>query len=209
MPEYKLTYFNIRGKGQAIRLLLLDQGVPFEDETTDYASFVQNIKPTLHFGQLPVLYIDGKQLVQSCTILRYLAKQYGLYGSNDMEAAHIDMLNDGVEDIYSKYLNFMYRNYENGREDFTKLLAIWTANFEKWLQNKNGGKGFLMGDKICYADYNLLQILDALLIFSAICLDGTPLLKEYYERMAARPKLAAFLKGEVNAKRNVNGNGKQ
>lgn len=210
MPEYKLIYFPIRGRGQAIRLLLTDQGVPFEDETTDFANFQQNIKPNLPFGQLPVLHVEGQKLVQSCTILRYLGKQCGLYGSNDIEAANIDMLNDGVEDIYSKYITLIYRNFEDGKEDFiSNVLPNWLVSFEKWLKNKDDGKGFLMGEKMCYADYNLFQFLDAILILSPPCLDETPLLKGYYGRVAARPKMAELLKSETNTKRTVNGNGKQ
>ncbi|XP_072014620.1 glutathione S-transferase P-like [Amphiura filiformis] len=209
MPEYKLMYFPIRGRGQAIRLLMLDQGVEFQESTIAFKEW-PTLKATLAFGQCPVFYVDGETLVQSNTILRYLGKQCGLYGSTDMEAAYIDMLNDGVEDAYSRYLKMIYNDYENGKDDYvTKVLPTWLASFEKWLATKADGKAFLMGEKISYVDYNFFQFLDAQQILSSTCLDNLPLIKAYYERMAARPKLSEFLKSETNTKRNVNGNGKQ
>ncbi len=59
---------------------------------------------------------------RSASVVRYLLLKLvsfpgflvyfsGLYGSNDMEAAVIDMLNDGVEDVYLQYLKMIYRNY--------------------------------------------------------------------------------------------------
>lgn len=40
----------------------------------------ENLKPSLPFGQLPVLEINGTRIAQSVAITRYLAKQYNLYG---------------------------------------------------------------------------------------------------------------------------------
>lgn len=212
MADYKLLYFNIKGKGQAIRLLLADHGIAFKEELILTAEdWQQNWKPKLPFRQVPVFYVNGDEIAQSCTILRYLAKQHGLYGSNDIEAATIDMLNDSIEDLYTKYFHLIYKDYDNFKDEYVnELLPGWTVNFENWLQNRaDGGKSYLMGDKICYADYNLLQFLDAQLVLSPTCLDSSPLLKAYYGRVAARPKIAEFLSSDVNTKRPINGNGKQ
>jgi hypothetical protein len=51
------------------------------------------------FGKTPVLEIDGKQTHQSAAISRYLAKQFGLNGSNDCEALEIDMIVDTFTDF--------------------------------------------------------------------------------------------------------------
>lgn len=213
MAEYKLLYFNIRGKGQAIRFLFEDQEIPFEEQLIlTREDWLTNVKPKLPFQQVPVLYTKGHEIAQSCTILRYLAKQHGLCGSNDVEAATIDMLNDSVEDLYSKYFHLIYKDYDGFKDEYVNtLLPAWTVNFENWLKNKSGdgGQSYLMGDKICYADYNLFQFLDAQLVLAPNCLDVAPLLKAYYARVAARPKIAEFLKSDTNTKRPVNGNGKQ
>ena len=99
-----------------------------------------NISDFQAFGQCPML-IDGDvELVQSNAILRYLARKYGnyfsmfdeqgiffysvehdfkerfvpfidLYGSTNQEAARVDMINDGVEDLRGAYTVLIYQNY--------------------------------------------------------------------------------------------------
>jgi glutathione S-transferase len=51
------------------------------------------------FGKAPILEIDGKQTHQSAAICRYLAKQFGLNGSNDWEALEIDAIVDTLTDF--------------------------------------------------------------------------------------------------------------
>lgn len=51
------------------------------------------------FGQCPILEVDGKQLVQSHAIARYLARQHGLAGQDDWEQAQADMYTDCINDL--------------------------------------------------------------------------------------------------------------
>lgn len=58
------------------------------------------------FGQMPVLDIDGKIYAQSTAISRYLAKQVGLSGKDDMENLAIDMAVDLFHDFRMSKLKF-------------------------------------------------------------------------------------------------------
>lgn len=51
------------------------------------------------FGQMPVLDIDGKIHAQSTAISRYLAKQVGLFGKDDLENLQIDIAVDLFHDF--------------------------------------------------------------------------------------------------------------
>lgn len=44
MPVYKLTYFNLRAKGETIRLLFSYGNIPFEDVRIDREKEWPNIK---------------------------------------------------------------------------------------------------------------------------------------------------------------------
>jgi glutathione S-transferase len=51
------------------------------------------------FHQLPTLEIDGRVMHQSVAIGRYLAKEFGLYGEDSMEAYEIDSIIDTINDF--------------------------------------------------------------------------------------------------------------
>lgn len=51
------------------------------------------------FGQVPVLEIDGKKIGQSVAICRYVAKQVGLAGKDDLQALEIDSTVDTIHDM--------------------------------------------------------------------------------------------------------------
>ena len=48
------------------------------------------IKPTTPFGQVPVLYVDGKPLAESAAIVAYVAKLGGLMPADPWAAAKAD-----------------------------------------------------------------------------------------------------------------------
>lgn len=58
------------------------------------------------FRQVPALEIDGKMYAQSGPICRYLAKQVGLAGKNDIENLEIDMMVDLFHDFKLGKLKF-------------------------------------------------------------------------------------------------------
>uniref|UniRef100_A0A8D2E0M0 Glutathione S-transferase n=1 Tax=Sciurus vulgaris TaxID=55149 RepID=A0A8D2E0M0_SCIVU len=161
------------------------------------------------YGQLPKFQDGDLTLYQSNAILRHLGRSLGLYGKDQREAALVDMVNDGVEDLRCKYATLIYTNYEAGKEDYVKALPGHLKPFENLLSQNQGGKAFIMGDQISFADYNLLDLLLIHQVLAPSCLDAFPLLSAYVARLSARPKLKAFLASPDHVNRPINGNGKQ
>ncbi|XP_071986528.1 glutathione S-transferase P 2-like [Engystomops pustulosus] len=206
MPGYTLTYFPIRGRAEAIRLLLADQGASWTDDEVqmqDWAAGIRDLKKNAVFGQCPRFQDGDFVLYQSNTILRYLGRKYGISGSNDQEVAIIDMINDGVEDLRMKYYKFLFLENESNKEKYLTELATWLGFFEKILSNNNKGTKFLVGDKITYADYNLLDTLQCNLDLSPTCLSPYPLLSGYVERLLKRTNLSNYLKSEGRKRRPI------
>ncbi|PIO14410.1 hypothetical protein AB205_0030480, partial [Aquarana catesbeiana] len=81
---------------------------------------------------------------------------------------------------------------ENGKEDYIKALGNELGHVERILSKNNEGKGFLMGDQISFADYNLVDLLRNHQVLAPDCLSGSPLLSAYVTRICSRPKLEAF-----------------
>ncbi|XP_063308954.1 glutathione S-transferase P 1-like [Pelobates fuscus] len=212
MPGYVLTYFPVRGRAESTRLLLADQGAALtevEVPIADWFSGKTDLKKNAVFGQLPKFQDEDFVLYQSNAILRYLGHKHGLAGSNDKDTARIDMVNEGVEDLRQKFGKLVFFEFETGKENYIKNLPNQLAPFEKILSQNSNGTKFVVGNKISYADYNLLDILHCHLDLSPTCLTAFPLLAAYTERLAARPQLSTYLKSEKRNKRPITPKHKQ
>lgn len=68
--SYKLTYFDIQGVAEKVRLAFVLNGIPFEDDRIKGAQW-QEMKPNTKYGQLPELTINGGEPIgQSGAMLR-------------------------------------------------------------------------------------------------------------------------------------------
>ncbi|KAM3842348.1 glutathione S-transferase P-like, partial [Diretmus argenteus] len=207
-PPYTITYFATRGRCAPIRLLLVDQGQDWKEVPVSFENWHKgDLKSTCVFGQLPKFEDGSLVLNQSAAILRHLARNHGVYGKDAREAALIDMMDDGVADLRLKYGLMIYFEYETGKDKYIKDLPNHLSKFEAILSKNKGG--FLVGDKISFADYSLLEVLLNHLVLSPTCLNAFPNLKSFVEKMSARPKIKAYLESDGYKKMPINGNGKQ
>ncbi|XP_077080412.1 glutathione S-transferase P-like [Siphateles boraxobius] len=208
MAPYTLTYFAVKGRCGALKMMLADYGQQLKENLVTFDEWTKgDIKASCVFGQLPKFQDGDLVLYQSNAMLRHLGRKHGAYGKNDCEASLIDMMNDSVEDLRLKYIKLIYQEYETGKEAFIKDLANHLKPFETILaKNKSG---FLVGDQISFADYNLFDLLLNLKVLSSTCLDSFPALKSFVDKTSARPKVKALLENEDFKKMPINGNGKQ
>jgi hypothetical protein len=69
IPKLKLTYFNIQGAAEKVRLAFVLGAVPFDDVRVPFPEWPA-LKPTTPYGQLPLLTIDdGEPMAQSDAML--------------------------------------------------------------------------------------------------------------------------------------------
>ncbi|KAF6333145.1 glutathione S-transferase pi 1 [Rhinolophus ferrumequinum] len=112
MPPYTIVYFPVRGRCEATRMLLADQDQSWKEEVVTKETWMQgSLKASCLYGQLPKFQDGDLTLYQSNAILRHLGRSLGLYGKNQQEAAMVDVVNDGVEDLRCKYGTLIYTNY--------------------------------------------------------------------------------------------------
>nr|ABV44413.1 pi class glutathione S-transferase [Laternula elliptica] len=209
MTNYELEYFPVRGRGEAIRLLLSDSGLTYKEINVlspDPSAWANKFKPRMPFGQCPMFRDGDFELVQSNAILRYLGRKHGLVGNSNEDLSKADMVNDSVEDLRSEYVRFIYQNYDAGKEEFVKKLPEKLKPFEKFLAN---GKSTFVLDKITFVDYNLFDLLDILSVLSPGCLKEFPVLAKYFQTIADRPGIKERRSSEACKKMQINGNGKQ
>ena len=108
----------------------------------------------INMGRVPVLYYNDAIIGQSKSIERFLAKKFGLNGSNEIEEAHIDMIGEHVSDIKQKYGDV--RVGKSGEELAQAKAKFLTEDLPKWYQKLEKtlvlSQGFAVGSKISLAD---------------------------------------------------------
>ncbi|GMR61435.1 hypothetical protein PMAYCL1PPCAC_31630, partial [Pristionchus mayeri] len=157
---YKLTYFNLMGRAEPIRLLFAQAGVAFEDQRIDRADWPA-MKSQMPYAQLPVLEVNGQKLSQSRAIERFLAKKFDLAGKDDWEQAKVDEMVMGVEDLLVKLQPWFNEKSEAKKIEIFRTLVDeeivpFLTRYERFLEAS--GTGFFVGNAITLADISLFHI---------------------------------------------------
>ncbi|XP_052088659.1 glutathione S-transferase alpha-4-like isoform X2 [Mytilus californianus] len=201
----KLTYFDGRGRAEIIRIMLAGVGLEYTEEYLTSKEQWEELKKSgkLLYNQVPLLEIDGLELVQTGAIVRYLAKKYNMYGSNELEAVKIDMYYEGSRDFYSVFIAMVFTDENECLKKVKEvMLPKYFPVYEKILKNCN--TKYLVGDVVSFADVGLLECLLAVEEFLGMeSIDSYPKIKEYYQKMKAEDRISTFLKGPHRKKRNT------
>lgn len=198
MSTYKLSYFNLRGRGELIRLVFAAAGVAYEDVRVTRDEWPA-LKPNTPFGQIPILEIDGKTFCQSNAIARYLARKFKLAGKTDLEELQVDMIIDCFEDIAKPVLAARFESDETRKATLQKKLSeeqlpTFLENLEKILKSNNGGDGFFVGNELTWADLAFLAVYGWIkLSGNESLIDKHSKLKALKDRVEAVPKIAAWI----------------
>ncbi|PRP88089.1 glutathione s-transferase [Planoprotostelium fungivorum] len=186
-----LTYFNSRGRAEVARLVLTEAGIEWNDDRVDK---IDDLKASgkLAFNQVPLLtYPDGFTLVQSTAIVRHLAREHGLYGMNNREAALADAVAEGVVDLLNQARPAIMDESLRGKL-LDEILPKWLGLFEKWLLKNESA--FFVGRDLTYADLVVFNLFDNMkMTVPGASLEGFPLCQKHFEMIANRPKIAAYL----------------
>ncbi|XP_028045698.1 glutathione S-transferase [Monomorium pharaonis] len=161
MSSFKLTYFPITALAEPIRLLLAHMGIEFEDIRFDRKDWPKLIKPTMPFGQVPVLEINGKMIHQSKAICRYLAKQCGLAGRDDLEALEIDATVDTIHDLRAYIADYFYEKNEAAKNEKYKIAKEMVPYYIQRLEEQaRRNKCYFVSGTLSWADITFVGLLD-------------------------------------------------
>lgn len=197
MVHYKLTYFDIRGRAEPIRQIFAVAEVPFDDVRIAREEWPA-LKAKTIFGQIPMLEVDGKQLAQSTTIMRFLARTFGLAGKTPLEEAQVDMIADQVTDCMNEVRPYfsVVAGFVPGDKDklykdvFLPAREKHFALFKKFIGD---GDKFLVGDSITWADIFFAEVISNLKGFAPQSLDGYPEIERYIAKIHSNPKIKKHL----------------
>ncbi|XP_031619643.1 glutathione S-transferase-like [Contarinia nasturtii] len=160
-PTYKFYYFNFRGLGEPIRLLLAYGGIEYEDVRIPKEEWPEH-KPTMPLHQMPVLEIDESRVYQHVSILRYLGKKVGLSGESDWENLQIDMVADIMNEFRLKLVGVYQETDEEIKakklEDIkNETIPLYLGKLDGMVEENNG---YLVAGKLTWVDVYLAGISD-------------------------------------------------
>jgi glutathione S-transferase len=214
--DYEIKYFPMRGRAEVIRLLLAAAGVPFKNTDVGFGE-LPTYKETALLGAaqgLPCLYVttpEGRvhEIPQSYSIIRFLAGRHGLVPAGAFDAARADVVAEAHLDWRLKgwnpvaYMPLRLANRAQVQAYFDGPAKRHLATFEALLSGDGAGGGggdFFAGPALSYADLVVWETLDAHLALldggaKALAAGGFPRLAAFHARVAALPRVAAYVGG--------------
>jgi glutathione S-transferase len=208
--QLKLTYFDGRGRGEQIRLLLHEVGAPFEDNRISYSTFGKmRITPQskLSFHSVPLLEDGEYSLVQGPVIMSYISRKFGLYPKDWKEGLHADAYTLGAEDL--RTLGFAHDDAvkkartgdalaQKRVKEFVdaKWKSRWLPNLERLLIANSSKSGFCVGNSITHADIAFFDVVTYITQgFPDAVIDKkqTPVAFQWYEQIKQRPNISQYL----------------
>jgi glutathione S-transferase len=220
MP-YELYYWpSIQGRGEFVRLALEEAGADYVDVARrrgggmDAMLRLLDRKTAAHLPFAPPFLKAGKLLIgQTANILLYLGSRHGLAPANEAGRLWAHQLQLTIADLvveahdtHHPIASGLY--YEDQRPEakrraadfLTSRVPKYLGYFERVLaQNPAGGK-HLVGARLTYPDLSLFQIVTGLRY--ALPRAMARLEKKHqrvvalHDRVAARPRIAAYLASE-------------
>ena len=213
--RYELYYWpGIQGRGEFIRLALEDAGA----EYVDVARMPRGISAMEKFLRTrvlkripfapPFLKAGDRVIVQTANILLFLGPRLGLAPRSESGRLWVHQLQLTIadwlveaHDVHHPIGSGLY--YEEQKPEARRRAADFLAGrlqkylgyFEQVLRCNPGG--FLLGKTATYADLSLFQMVAGLRYAFPRAMArqerGTPRLVALHDRVAARPRLAAYL----------------
>ena len=212
---YELFYWpSIQGRGEFVRLALEEAGVDYVDVARGrggMARMMAAMDGADHPSFAPPFLKAGDVTVgQTANILMFLGDHHGLapqdvqgkYWVSQIQLTIADLVAE-VHETHHPIATSLY--YEDQRPEAKRRAADFIdtriPKFFDWFENilsRPEPKDYLLGDAVTYADLSLFQVVEGLRYAFPKTLAridaGYPLLMALRDRVAARPRIAAYLK---------------
>jgi glutathione S-transferase len=201
-----LGYWDIRGLAQPIRYLLKYAGIEFNDKRYEFGegtslqemeSIRKNWTPEkftldLDFPNLPY-YIDGDvKLSQSLAIMRYLARKYDLFATDEKSLTLQDLVEQQIKDMGWNFIFGVLINKAEYEKNKALFLEETLPKQLELLSKFLGDNEWLVG-KLNYVDFLAYEVLDWLRQFSPENIQKFENLTQYLKRFENLAAISAYI----------------
>jgi glutathione S-transferase len=200
-PCAVLTYWRGRGRANPIRFMLEETGTDWKESFVEGKAGWNELQASgkLMFGQVPLLEIDGQNLVQSEACLRYLARKHDMLGATPAEGAIVDMVHAASVDIRGGVMGIPFQPLEARGPNLAQHVQKTCSKFLPPIDSllSKSGSGFVTGgESISLADITLFEsvkfLRDAPYIEQS-WIQNFPSILKHQELIASRPRIEAYL----------------
>jgi len=221
-PE--VGYWNLRGYGQPIRLLLAHSGTEFvekrfnmslkKDNDSDLSEWSSgydlsewyNVKFSfgLDFPNCPY-YIDGDvKLSQSFAIMKYLGRKHNLVPKTEEEKIRVDLIEGEALDMRFNWSTLCYsaqEEFEKKKPEFLTKLSTKLKEISDFL----GAHEWFAGKTMTYMDFIMYEILYGHSTLEPKALEDFKNLQAFLERFRALESISAYMKSDKFIAYPING----
>jgi glutathione S-transferase len=209
--RYRLFYWpEIQGRGELVRLALEEAGASYvdvartEDGMREMMRLLEHGKPR-PFAP-PFLQVGRRLIGQTSNILSYLGARHGLAPAGEAGRSWAQQLQLTIADLVAEVHDTHHpisvaHYYEEQRPEAKRRAAAFrTARLAKFLgyfEGVLGTRKHLIGARLGYVDLSMFQVMLGLRYAFPRAMkrheQKTPRLTALCERVAARPRIAAYL----------------
>uniref|UniRef100_F7AHD2 glutathione transferase n=1 Tax=Ciona intestinalis TaxID=7719 RepID=F7AHD2_CIOIN len=213
MTKMLLGYWDLRGLGEPIRLMLEYAGFEYEDKRYQFIKEKEDYsdrnwtEPKYSLGfdypNLPYL-IDGDvKVTESWAIMKYLSRKFEKLGpENEEERIKCDVTEGVVQDVRKQFYDLCYSaTFVTSKEEFLQEIAPKLEQLQRSLEHHT----WLCGTNLKYVDFAFFEFLDHLRVCLPGSLDKYPLFVKSLKRFDSLEKIAAYKTSEKFQKCPVNG----
>jgi glutathione S-transferase len=223
MP-YELHYWpTIQGRGEFVRLALEAAGAPYIDVARGAPASGQGVPAMLRLMQdgravhppfAPPFLKDGEVIVgQTAVILQYLAPTLKLVARSEqarvwtqqIQLTIADMVAEAHDTHHPVGASLYYEDQKpealrRAQEFCSQRMPKYLQWFESIVRRNPAGSRYLVGGKLSYADLSLFQLVEGLRYAfpkaARSALAKAPGVVQLHDRVAALPRVAAYLRSE-------------
>uniref|UniRef100_A0A671T5W0 glutathione transferase n=1 Tax=Sinocyclocheilus anshuiensis TaxID=1608454 RepID=A0A671T5W0_9TELE len=174
-------------------MTFVNVSLPFEEvfltKREEYEKLLND--GALMFQQVPLLEMDGMQLVQSKAILHYIAGKCSLYAKDHKERAMIDMYSEALSPTL--IIMYPFKPAENTQIHLSNIEQKATDHFLPVFEKGLANSQFLVGNQLSRADVHLLEASLMLQELLPTILSAFPKIQASQEKMKAFPTISKFL----------------
>jgi glutathione S-transferase len=221
---YELHYWpTIQGRGEFVRLALEAAGAPYIDVARGAAGSGRGVPAMLRYMHdanvthppfAPPFLKDGEVLVgQTAAILHYIGPQLKLVGRSEQARVWTQQIQLTIADMVTEahdthhpvggglyYEDQKPEALRRAKEFCSERMPKFLQWFERIVVRNPAGPRHLVGGKLSYADLSLFQLVEGLRYAfpnaAERALAKTPAVVQLHDRVAALPKVAAYLRSE-------------